>query len=83
MPLLVNDPPCDVIAQSQSSTGKTAAIIIAMLNRVDTTKMHPQVLFLLPTFELLMQVGPLITRIKSRLAIYMAFAECAIGKFQL
>lgn len=32
-----------MIAQSQSGTGKTAAFVLAMLSRVDTSKNHPQV----------------------------------------
>lgn len=33
-----------MIAQSQSGTGKTAAFVLAMLSRVDTTKDYPQVI---------------------------------------
>lgn len=43
LPLLLADPPHDFIAQSQSGTGKTAAFVLAMLSRVDTTKPYPQV----------------------------------------
>ncbi len=43
LPLLLADPPQNVIAQSQSGTGKTAAFVLAMLSRVDPTKQHPQV----------------------------------------
>lgn len=35
--------PQNMIAQSQSGTGKTAAFVLAMLSRVDTKKNHPQV----------------------------------------
>lgn len=38
-------------------TGKTAAFVLAMLSRVDTTKQHPQVLCLSPTYELAIQTG--------------------------
>ena len=34
-----------MIAQSQSGTGKTAALVLSMLSRVDATKNFPQVLF--------------------------------------
>ena len=37
--------PTNVIAQSQSGTGKTAAFVLPMLSRVDATKNFPQVLF--------------------------------------
>ena len=51
------DPPINLIAQSQSGTGKTAAFTLAMLSRVDTTKPYPQVLCLSPTYELAIQTG--------------------------
>ena len=37
--------PNNMIAQSQSGTGKTAAFVLSMLSRVDATKNYPQVLF--------------------------------------
>ena len=43
LPLLLADPPHNVIAQSQSGTGKTAAFVLAMLSRVDPSKQYPQV----------------------------------------
>lgn len=43
LPTLLADPPQNLIAQSQSGTGKTAAFVLAMLTRVDTEKKHPQV----------------------------------------
>ena len=43
LPILLADPPCNLIAQSQSGTGKTAAFVLAMLSRVDPSKHHPQV----------------------------------------
>ena len=36
--------PNNMIAQSQSGTGKTAAFVLSMLSRVDATKNYPQVL---------------------------------------
>ena len=38
LPTLLADPPQNMIAQSQSGTGKTAAFVLAMLSRVDTSK---------------------------------------------
>ena len=35
--------PSNMIAQSQSGTGKTAAFVLTMLSRVNTTLNHPQV----------------------------------------
>ena len=43
LPTLLADPPQNMIAQSQSGTGKTAAFVLAMLSRVDTSKPYPQV----------------------------------------
>jgi superfamily II DNA/RNA helicase len=37
--------PQNMIAQSQSGTGKTAAFVLAMLSRVDPKKEYPQVSF--------------------------------------
>lgn len=51
-----------MIAQSQSGTGKTAAFVIAMLSRVDTTKSYPQVLCLSPTYELAIQTGEVLAK---------------------
>jgi len=57
LPTLLADPPQNMIAQSQSGTGKTAAFVLAMLSRVDTRLKHPQVLCLSPTYELAIQIG--------------------------
>lgn len=63
IPKLIADPPCNMIAQSQSSTGKTAAMIIAMLNRVDVSKNFPQVLCFSPTYELAIHIQSLVAMI--------------------
>jgi ATP-dependent RNA helicase DDX19/DBP5 len=62
LPTLLADPPENMIAQSQSGTGKTAAFTLAMLSRVDTTKDYPQVLCLSPTYELAIQTGEVAAR---------------------
>lgn len=57
LPLLLSNPPRNMIAQSQSGTGKTAAFVIAVLSRVDYTKpQQPQALILAPTRELARQI---------------------------
>lgn len=43
LPTLLADPPQNMIAQSQSGTGKTAAFTLAALSRVDTSIAAPQV----------------------------------------
>uniref|UniRef100_A0A1B0DJZ5 RNA helicase n=1 Tax=Phlebotomus papatasi TaxID=29031 RepID=A0A1B0DJZ5_PHLPP len=57
VPTLLAHPPQNLIAQSQSGTGKTAAFVLAMLSRVDTSENYPQVLCLSPTYELAIQTG--------------------------
>jgi len=57
LPTLLADPPQNMIAQSQSGTGKTAAFVLAMLSRVDTSLNYPQVLCLSPVYELALQTG--------------------------
>ncbi|KAK3600258.1 hypothetical protein CHS0354_039725 [Potamilus streckersoni] len=57
LPALLADPPANMIAQSQSGTGKTAAFVLTMLSRVDPSKNYPQCLCLAPTYELALQTG--------------------------
>ncbi len=47
----------DVLAQSQTGTGKTAAFALPILSRIDVKKKAPQVLVLAPTRELAIQVA--------------------------
>ncbi|XP_063799858.1 ATP-dependent RNA helicase DDX25-like [Pseudophryne corroboree] len=60
LPLLLADPPQNLIAQSQSGTGKTAAFVLAMLSRVEAQEKYPQCICLSPTFELALQTGQVI-----------------------
>ncbi|MFY9256645.1 MAG: DEAD/DEAH box helicase [Fuerstiella sp.] len=46
----------DVLAQSQTGTGKTAAFALPILSKIDVNRRTPQVLVLAPTRELAMQV---------------------------
>ncbi|SPP88371.1 DEAD-box helicase Dbp80 [Drosophila guanche] len=62
LPTLLADPPQNMIAQSQSGTGKTAAFVLAMLSRVNVKLNHPQVLCLSPTYELAIQTGEVAAR---------------------
>lgn len=57
LPLLMANPPTNLIAQSQSGTGKTAAFLLASLKRVKVELNHPQVLILAPTLELAVQIA--------------------------
>ncbi|KAE9375494.1 ATP-dependent RNA helicase-like protein dbp5 [Stipitochalara longipes BDJ] len=57
LPLLLANPPANMIAQSQSGTGKTAAFVITILSRLDYTRPHqPQALCLAPSRELARQI---------------------------
>ena len=47
----------DVLAQSQTGTGKTAAFALPILTRIETECKEPQVLVLVPTRELAIQVA--------------------------
>jgi ATP-dependent RNA helicase DeaD len=55
IPLLLQG--IDVIGQSQTGSGKTAAFSIPAIERIDPTKPGPQVLVLCPTRELAVQVS--------------------------
>lgn len=55
LPLLMSNPPCNLIGQSQSGTGKTAAFTLTMLARIDTSIQKTQALCLCPARELARQ----------------------------
>lgn len=57
LPLLLRNPPSNMIAQSQSGTGKTAAFVLTILSRIDYSKpTSPQALILAPSRELARQI---------------------------
>ncbi|XP_008821203.2 ATP-dependent RNA helicase DDX19A isoform X1 [Nannospalax galili] len=60
LPMMLAEPPQNLIAQSQSGTGKTAAFVLAMLSRVEPSDRYPQCLCLSPTYELALQTGKVI-----------------------
>ena len=53
----------DIIAQSQSGTGKTGAFTIGILSAIDETKKYPQGLVLCNTHELASQIHSVITEL--------------------
>ena len=53
----------DVVGQSQTGSGKTAAFALPAIERVDITVRAPQVLVLCPTRELAMQVAEEVSRL--------------------
>src|SRR5204862_6423299 len=57
LPLLLSNPAQNMIGQSQSGTGKTAAFVLTMLSRLDHSKPKtPQALCLAPSRELARQI---------------------------
>ncbi|GJJ68148.1 ATP-dependent RNA helicase DDX19/DBP5 [Entomortierella parvispora] len=56
LPLLLRDPPENLIAQSQSGTGKTAAFSLAILSRVQASDPATQAMVVAPTRELARQI---------------------------
>lgn len=56
LPLLLANPPTNMIGQSQSGTGKTAAFVLNMLARCDLSQPYPQALVLAPSRELARQI---------------------------
>ncbi|KAJ5683479.1 hypothetical protein N7462_006644 [Penicillium macrosclerotiorum] len=60
LPLLMSNPPKNLVGQSQSGTGKTAAFVLNVLSRIDTSTPElqntPQALILAPTRELARQI---------------------------
>lgn len=56
LPLLLMNPATNMIAQSQSGTGKTAAFSLNILSRIDVSKNEPQALALAPSRELARQI---------------------------
>lgn len=59
LPLLLRNPPTNMIGQSQSGTGKTAAFVINMFSRIQTTGPladKPQAIVLAPSRELARQI---------------------------
>jgi ATP-dependent RNA helicase DDX19/DBP5 len=56
LPLLLINPPLNMIAQSQSGTGKTAAFSLNILSRIEIGTLAPQALVLAPSRELARQI---------------------------
>ncbi|CEI99732.1 Putative Dbp5p [Rhizopus microsporus] len=56
LPLLISNPPKNMIGQSQSGTGKTAAFVLTMLTRLNPAINVPQAICLAPSRELARQI---------------------------
>ncbi|KAM9445321.1 ATP-dependent RNA helicase DDX19A [Clarias gariepinus] len=60
LPMMLAEPPQNLIAQSQSGTGKTAAFVLAMLSQVNPANRWTQCLCISPTYELALQIGKVV-----------------------
>ncbi|KAF9437743.1 RNA helicase required for poly(A+) mRNA export [Entomortierella beljakovae] len=75
LPLLLQNPPKNMIAQSQSGTGKTAAFALTILSRINYDLNAPQALVMSPSRELARQTMEVIqemgkfTQVKTAQAI--------------
>ncbi|KAF3933181.1 hypothetical protein ABW19_dt0209801 [Dactylella cylindrospora] len=74
LPLLLADPPTNLIGQSQSGTGKTAAFVLAMLSRINLSLQAPQALCLAPSRELARQILAVVDNMGSYMNIKTQFA---------
>lgn len=72
LPLLLSNPPANLIGQSQSGTGKTAAFTLTMLSRVNPDNPKPQAICLAPTRELARQIFDVATQMGQ-------FTRCTIA----
>lgn len=61
LPLLLKDPATNMIGQSQSGTGKTAAFVLNMLARLDLNLQTCQAIVLAPSRELARQIVGVVT----------------------
>ncbi|KAJ3365629.1 RNA helicase required for poly(A+) mRNA export [Allomyces javanicus] len=76
LPLLLRDPPTNLIAQSQSGTGKTAAFALTMLSRIDWSiaPTKPQALCLVNTRELAVQIEDVVKQMGVHTPVQVAMA---------
>lgn len=84
LPLLLANPPKNMIAQSQSGTGKTAAFVLTILSRCDFSTTQPQALILAPSRELARQIESVVKLIGQFVdnLVVQAAVPGAVGKGQ-
>ena len=66
----------DVIAQGKTGTGKTAAVGLGLLNKLDVSRLHVQSLVLCPTRELADQVSKEIRRLARSISNIKVLTLC-------
>ncbi|KAI8850614.1 P-loop containing nucleoside triphosphate hydrolase protein, partial [Chytridium lagenaria] len=74
LPLLLANPPRNMIGQSQSGTGKTAAFALTMLSRVNPDVPTTQAICLAPARELARQIMDVVREMGKFTSITTAFA---------
>ncbi|KAJ2956124.1 hypothetical protein NQZ79_g7978 [Umbelopsis isabellina] len=74
LPLLLSNPPRNMIGQSQSGTGKTAAFTLTMLSRIDLSNPATQAICLAPNRELVRQILEVVTQMAKYTQITTAAA---------
>jgi len=74
LPLLLSNPPKNMIGQSQSGTGKTAAFVLAMLSRIDFNSPATQAICLAPARELARQIMDVVREMGKFTPVTTAFA---------
>jgi ATP-dependent RNA helicase DDX19/DBP5 len=74
LPLLLSNPPTNMIGQSQSGTGKTAAFVLTMLSRIDFDLHKPQAICLAPSRELARQIMSVVCTMGKYTAVQTEYA---------
>ncbi|KJA14118.1 hypothetical protein HYPSUDRAFT_1074081, partial [Hypholoma sublateritium FD-334 SS-4] len=74
LPFLLTDPPTNMIGQSQSGTGKTAAFVFTMLTRIDYDLNKPQAISLARSRELARQIMSVITAVSKYTSVRTVYA---------
>ncbi|RUS28118.1 ATP-dependent RNA helicase dbp5 [Jimgerdemannia flammicorona] len=74
LPLLLSNPPKNMIGQSQSGTGKTAAFVLTMLTRVDMNLKATQAICLGPSRELVRQIMDVLMKMGKYTSVTTQFA---------
>lgn len=59
----------NIVGQSQTGTGKTAAFVIPLLEKIDSKKRAPQAIILAPTRELAMQIRDEVFKLSTHMFI--------------
>ncbi|KAJ3074819.1 RNA helicase required for poly(A+) mRNA export [Podochytrium sp. JEL0797] len=74
LPMLLTDPPQNLVGQSQSGTGKTAAFALTMLSRIDYSDPSLQAICLAPSRELARQIMEVAREMGKYVGVTTAYA---------